>query len=563
MLVTDFLADSPQGDLSEWTSRIPERERTGVLASVWCTCLLFCTTLTLADPDLWGHTLYGLRALDQGVLTEKHDPFSYTAPNADWINHEWLSEYQYGWLWQRAGNLGLVAWKCAMFAVVMVVIGLALRQSRCGAAAGVFLLVLTAETLADFVVFVRPQLATFALFAVTLWVLNRHRDAPSWRTILWLPALTVLWVNSHGGFLAGLGLQAVFGCEAAWQALRQTESWRRFRMLAAVGGLSLLATFVNPYGAQLHAMLWYHLGTPQDVREWQSLWAAQQSPIYYAPFLLVAVAAVGWRRWRLVDVLVIAVVGLQAFLHIRHVALLAIAVAVLLPGPLTHALHRLFPQIIEHWSQKRMRSGRVASICLVLAFLALLQVRGSAPLWRAGIPPWEIAVETQSDVPGMPMAALRRMQAAGLSGQLVTDYGWGQVALWHLYPQVRVAFDGRYRTVYPAELERAFLDVSRGVASAESDRLLDRMGTDLALFAIRHPARTLFVDRPGWSEVYRDRQAVLYVKQPHNQRKLVLTAFTEGNAEEARWEPFPGARGTQGPAALLAASRRVSEQEMH
>ena len=42
------------------------RERRFLLAAIWIACVVFVCGLTIADPDLWGHTLYGLRASEQG-----------------------------------------------------------------------------------------------------------------------------------------------------------------------------------------------------------------------------------------------------------------------------------------------------------------------------------------------------------------------------------------------------------------------------------------------------------------------------------------------------------------
>src|ERR1017187_5647261 len=40
-----------------------------------------------ADPDLWGHVLYGEHLLQTGHLA-RTDPYSWTAPGHEWINHE-------------------------------------------------------------------------------------------------------------------------------------------------------------------------------------------------------------------------------------------------------------------------------------------------------------------------------------------------------------------------------------------------------------------------------------------------------------------------------------------
>jgi len=52
-------------------------ERTIIISAVWLAGLAFVCSLALADPDLWGHTLYGLRSIDAGLLTESVGPFSF------------------------------------------------------------------------------------------------------------------------------------------------------------------------------------------------------------------------------------------------------------------------------------------------------------------------------------------------------------------------------------------------------------------------------------------------------------------------------------------------------
>ena len=43
----------------------------------------------VADPDLWGHTKFGIDHIQSGRLA-KTDPFSYTPAGQEWVNHEWL-----------------------------------------------------------------------------------------------------------------------------------------------------------------------------------------------------------------------------------------------------------------------------------------------------------------------------------------------------------------------------------------------------------------------------------------------------------------------------------------
>ena len=97
------------------------REGWLLIGIIWIASVIHVCAITLADPDLWGHTLYGLRAIDQGILPERADPFSYTAPGSYWVNHEWLTEFLYGWIWKNFEDVGLWCWRNA---IVLALFGL-------------------------------------------------------------------------------------------------------------------------------------------------------------------------------------------------------------------------------------------------------------------------------------------------------------------------------------------------------------------------------------------------------------------------------------------------------
>ena len=535
----------PERTTQDFEARMPVRrslEAWLLLGGVWLASLGFLMGVTIADPDLWGHTLYGMRAIEQGVPAERTDPFSYTATGAEWVNHEWLTEWQLGWLWKHAGNAGLVAWRNAWILVLWLAAAWALvrRDSRLGAE--LLLLVLTAECLADFVVFVRPQLATFGLFAVMLLLLRRFWDEPRNRSVWVLPILTAVWVNYHGGFLAGLGIQAAF-VFAAMLGYREPLGRRRLALLSFVFLGSLVATGLNPFGWRMHAMLWQHLGTEQFVREWQPLWAARQSPAYYVPFLLMVLSLPGVRKKRLVDWIVLAIVSWQAVSHLRHVALLAVSVLILLPAALSESCERMFSRISEQWSQPGRRPTRIAGVVLIIGFLGFLHWRATRELREHGIGFGEIAVETRSQVPGMPINAIAFIRRQGLTGNLVTDYGWGQCVIWHLFPEIRVAFDGRYRTVYPADLEQEFLDWQRISPEVSRTAVLDDYPTELALLPVESTPDHYLKSRADWVEVYRDGQAAIFLNRHIPRFRNVIERSRRGRMTTPpvpRWVDFPG-----------------------
>ena len=121
--------------------------------------------------------------------------------------------------------------------------------------------------------------------------------------LFFLPVLMLLWVNLHGGFLLGfalLGLYLIGGTIQYFAGSEQRrELGRWLKRLGLVSALSLLASFVNPYGIKLHLHIYRYLSDRflmNRVTEFQSPdfhGVAQQC---FAVLLLVTIAALASAR---------------------------------------------------------------------------------------------------------------------------------------------------------------------------------------------------------------------------------------------------------------------------
>lgn len=523
----------------------PQREKKYLTLLLGMSSWVFLCSLTMADPDLWGHTLYGIRAIEQGVLTEATDPFSYTANGDPWFNHEWATEYEYGWLWTNLGNSGLLAWKFSIIAGLVAWLTFTLWRSDSNLGARLLLVTFSTMCLGNFVVFIRPQLVTFLLFPIFLSILNTSWE--KWTHAAWsLPLLTILWVNHHGGFLAGVALVG-FYASMHWVKFFITKVGKENALLmSGVFGCTVLATFVNPYGYQLHEMLVTHLGTEQHVREWQAVWDVGFSWAYLTPFLILVFAFTLNRQWRWIDLLVMLVIAVQAVVHLRHIALLCLAEVIFLPAILSESIRRVFPQMCQRWGapeSARLRFGGVLS-CVV--FLFLLQIQSGIPLWKAGVRPWDIAVETSDSVPGMPTQAVRFLNDHEISGNILTDYGWAQFVIWQTFPESAIGFDGRYRTVYNAGLEADFLEFqTTGQTLPPQTPYLDEHPTEIVLLPVQAGAIKYLEQRADWQEIFRDSQALIFTKKSFIPAEQIHQMQTKLPDTQGRtWEIFPTASKT-------------------
>src|SRR5271156_1199775 len=126
----------------------------------------------LSDPDLWIHILSGRELIARGSPASIN-PYSYSAPNFQWLHHEWLSEVIMSSLFDRFGPFGLKLLKflCTAGTISFIV----LAESETGAPAGVqaTILIVAALILVPSMQF-RPQIFDFLAVSAIMAMLCRH-----------------------------------------------------------------------------------------------------------------------------------------------------------------------------------------------------------------------------------------------------------------------------------------------------------------------------------------------------------------------------------------------------
>jgi hypothetical protein len=60
--------------------------------------------------------------------------------------------------------------------------------------------------------------------------------------------------------------------------------------------------------------------------------------------------------------------------------------------------------------------------------------------------------------------AVRALRASGAHGRLITGFDWGEYALWHLSPALKISYDGRRETVY----SRRTMDQQRAIEEGDA-----------------------------------------------------------------------------------------------
>jgi hypothetical protein len=381
--------------------------------------LLFAlATLTVADPDLWGHLRFGHDILATRAVAAV-DPYSFTQDRT-WINHEWLSEALMAAAFAAGGVAGVALLKGTLVFSTLHIVWRSLSSAAAAARlTAIGLVVLGAgPVLAP----MRPQLFSMLLFAVLCRILS----GPSRSAKLGLPVLFGVWANLHGGWIVGLAVIVVW---AAVALVARRESAMRW---AAVAAASAAATLATPYGTTLWRFLWDTVGFTRDITEWQPLTALPM--MNWLPAAAVAAIAL----WLIADRAVTYRLEIGAALAL----LAACALGVSRIGPIfvICAGVLLAPALARRWPARSPRGdtaagrrtvGGLGVAAVTTATIVLSHSLAHIPVPASWSPPREAA-----------------QRLFGTSGRLVTFFDWGEYAIWHFGPRLRVSMDGRRETVY-------------------------------------------------------------------------------------------------------------------
>jgi len=446
------------------------------------------------DPDMWWHLRTGELIVSSGI--PRQDVFSYTASANEWVAHEWLSQVVM-WLTYRAG--GLVALMILFAVIVTATFAIVYRMSP-GKPNIASLATLVAAGGTAAVWGVRVQLVNLLLLAVFLLLLERRKDGSigGW---VWFafPALTLLWVNLHSGYLLGV---AALGAYLAGELIElktthhdpRTLPARDVARLGASIASCLGAALVNPNGARMLVYPFETLGSTVQRRfitEWHP--PSPDQPVFWLLVLLVLFGIGGMLRSparpSATELLMFAGTAVGAALSARNVPIFAVVA-----GPI----------LARHWSaalgfveRERPRGRLDRQTALAATAIAALGIAVAATT---------IASNDEAVDASLPVAAVDWLDDRSGSGRVFNAYGWGGYLIWRGYP---VFIDGR-ADVYR---DQGLLDFAAIYYAADGwQGKLDAAAVDYVLVERGSTLGQVLRGDPGWQTAYEDRIATVFTR---------------------------------------------------
>jgi hypothetical protein len=470
--------------------------------------VLLLTLLPLADPDYFWHLKTGEYIVGHAALPAG-DVFSYTKTGQPWVLHEWLFEVLLYVVFTAFGAPGVHALAAGL---IMAALALSFTTARRLASAAVAWPPLIIGTYAFASgMSPRPQLITYACFALFLAVLLRFKYEHAVKPLTVLPLVMVVWVNAHAAYAVGIVLVLLFtACEwVAWacRPARDPAGKRRLVHLSQVACLVVLASLANPglferwlYPLQVVGMTVNHL-----IQEWQSPNFHQLESLAYLVLVLTFFVAYAYdtRKPDLTELalpLLFVVAGCVSRRHVPLAVLTLVPFTALGLARAPFATAGAFVRSLRpvRWYMARRSTGReLGNYEYALNWLVAGVIVLCVPVYVHG---------KQTQLEHRPEKILAEgaagyIVAHGLGGNLFNEYGDGGYLIYRLAPQARVAVDGR-ADMYGDQFIKDYLRIYQGASDWQVK--FDRLAVDLAVLPLDAPIRQLLLENGRFRELYRD-----------------------------------------------------------
>lgn len=500
-----------------------------IFAAIFLSLSLALGHNLLFDGDTGYHIRVGEYIIDT-LSIPRLDIFSYITPAMPWTAHEWLAEVIMAALHRWAGMNGVIVFYSFLIALVYYLLMRQLRSlnGNISVATVIVCLVIPASQIHWLA---RPHIFSLLLMVVWYRILNDYQYRGKDR-LFWLPAMMLLWVNLHGGYLAGFILAGIYcGANYLMSLVASNGSSMALRdksfKLLWITMLSLLTSLANPIGYKILLFPFTLVGNKYIMDHVHEFLPPNfHEPIFFKYLFLLSIGLLSFSRKRLnlIELLLLLIFTYMALFSFRYVPLFAIVVAPMLVFRVDDFFTHSTSKVVEFFRKKA--DGFAATEVLargilwpsVACILALVLLAADF-------------VEYSFDAKEKPIAAVEFLKKEHISGNMFNDDEFGDYLIYAAWPDYRVFIDGRL-DMYGASRIKEY----KKVREIETDwqNVLKKYDIDWIFFEAKSTLSRYLLATSGWRLIYADKVAHIFVKDIPRYQSLIEKY---GNAKPLPEEP--------------------------
>lgn len=487
-----------RGSARRWFA--PDLALSGAFVALVWLVVFFGPSALFRDADAGWHIRAGERMIATGSLPDG-DPFSFSKAGETWIAWEWASDVVVGAAHRLAGLNG-VAWLYAMAIAASVWMWFRLNWAAGGNFVLACLFAAPMLSTANMHWLARPHVFGWLFAPGAVWFCERQ----GYVNAIVVFAVSALWANMHGSFLLGPAIVAIYLVGGWCGKVVWGHSVRPGTRLLTGLAAAMAGTFVNPNGWNLHRHVFAYLTDSallDRIGEFQSFnfHAAGATQIVLALLIglgggFAALAAHRFDRFLLSMVITAAALRSARMLPLAALTLLPLAngsiSTVLTNAELAPRLRRLLDGILDYGLGLRAMDRTLGGMALIpFAALALFGVTHAL---RPAFPADQF-----------PVAASKAVAALPADARIFSSDKFGGYLIYRFAGERKVFFDGR-SDFYGSDFLTRYSRMVQARPGWQGE-----FGRSKFTHALLPPDYALVaaLEAQGWTEIYRDRTAVL------------------------------------------------------
>lgn len=446
--------------------------------------------------------------------------FSFTEPDAPFVNHHWLSEVVFYLLNGLIGLKGLIIFKAA---IILAAFFLILKSLPAEArnwpflTAGLFgILVFSSRT--D----VRPEIFSYLFLAFFLFAILKAKYGQSYKWLYALPIIQLVWTNMHIYFVLGPVLLFFFLVDR----LAAKENSAFLKKLFLIFVTTSAATLLNPNflrGALEPLNILKHYG--YSIIENQSIfflkdYGIQLKDINFFEISLVVliisfiVAIKNGKRKIIFEALAVLFFTILAGQMIRNFGIYALAFVPLVTLNLA-----------AYAPKRPVLTGNKGALFLCSIFIFLTAMLGLSVVnnrfygWTARSQRFGLAI------PAGAGKGVEFVKENEIAGPVFNNFDVGSFLIWKLYPEQKVFVDGRPEAYSVDFFEKIYKPMQEDPQLWKKYSDLYKINYVFFDYKDITPWAQKFLSdislNPGWPLIYADDSTVIFIRKTAGNRSLI------------------------------------------
>jgi hypothetical protein len=472
--------------------------------------LSFCVGKRLLfDCDTGYHIRAGEHIINT-FLVPKHDIFSFLTPPIPWTAHEWLSEVIMAMVHRAFGLTGIVIFFSLIISLVYYLLFKIIRtnSSNIILASFIVLIVLTASQIHWLA---RPHIFSLLLMVIWYYLLDEYYYHNK-NYLYLLPLMMLIWVNLHGGFLAGFILLGIYLVGNVVKSISSQGKERdlykaKAKLLGLITVACLLVSLINPNG--YHILLFpFNLISNTFIMDNISEFLSPNFHTFVAKafefilLLMFAIFSISRVRLNMIELAMVLLFTHMSFCSKRYIPLFCIIVAPILMRKIQQLLKSTDGKIVDFINRRSISISETDASAKGYVW-PILSIALVIVLAASGKIDYKFNAETE------PVAAVEFLKKENIQGNMFNNDEFGDYIIYAAWPEYKVFFDGR-SDMYGVERLKEYIKVAN--VKPGWDEVLNKYKISWIIYNSNSSLSLLLMERDDWKLVYADTVANIFVK---------------------------------------------------